>query len=66
MRVAVEAEERMLRLRVSQATTFGFIRRPAVLLAHHLLCVLLGASTTPSADTAPAQSARRAGSAWCS
>ncbi|HWE30642.1 MAG TPA: hypothetical protein VHB97_21695, partial [Polyangia bacterium] len=57
VRVAVEAEERMLRLRVSQATTFGFIRRPAALLAHDLLCVLLGASTTPTAEAAPMQSA---------
>ena len=35
----------MLRLRVDEALTFGFIRRPSVLLAHDLLCVLLGAST---------------------
>ena len=57
VRVVVEAEERMVRLRVAEAVTFGFIRRPAALLAHDLLCVLLGASTTPSGDAAPIQSA---------
>ena len=61
VRVAVEAEERMLRLRVSQATTFGFIRRPAALLAHDLLCVLAGASTTPTAEAAAIQSATTRG-----
>jgi tetratricopeptide repeat protein len=61
VRVAVEAEERMLRLRVSQATTFGYIRRPAALLAHDLLCVLLGASTTPTAEVAQIQSATTRG-----
>ena len=60
-RVAVEAEERMLRLRVSQATTFGYIRRPAALLAHDLLCVLLGASTTATAEVAQIQSATTRG-----
>ncbi len=57
VRVAVEAEERTLRLRVIEAATFGFIRRPAALLAHDLLCVLMGASTTPTNDAAPIQSA---------
>src|SRR3954469_21681160 len=34
VRVAVEAEERMVRLRVVDCTTLGYIRRPAPLLAH--------------------------------
>lgn len=57
VRVAVEAEERTVRLRVVDAATFGFIRRPAALLAHDLLCVLLGALTAPSGEAAPVQSA---------
>ena len=46
VRVAVEPDGRTLRLRVVDATTFGYIRRPAPLLAHDLLCVLTGASAT--------------------
>src|SRR6185312_7443585 len=57
VRIVVETEERMVRLRIADSATFGFIRRPAALLAHDLLCVLLGASTTPSNEAAPIQSA---------
>ena len=57
VRIAVEVEERTVRLRVVESATFGFIRRPAALLAHDLLCVLVGASTTPTNDAAPIQSA---------
>ena len=57
VRVAVEAEERTVRLRVTEAATFGFIRRPAALLAHDLLCVLSGTPTTPTNDAATVQSA---------
>ena len=61
VRIAVEVEERTVRLRVVEAATFGFIRRPAALLAHDLLCVLVGASTTPTNEAAPIQSATTRG-----
>src|SRR5262245_28948799 len=57
VRVAVEAEERMVLLRVDDAQTFGYIRRPAALLAHDLLCVLAGASAATAASDATAESA---------
>jgi Tfp pilus assembly protein PilF len=50
-RIIVEVEERRLRLRVVEALSFGFIRRPAPLLAHDLLCVLIGAVNGEGAAT---------------
>jgi hypothetical protein len=51
-RVVVDVEERRVRLRVTEALSFGFIRRPAPLLAHDLLCVLLGATPATGNDLA--------------
>src|SRR5207244_5203102 len=52
VRVAVEAEARMVRLRVVDCTTLGYIRRPAPLLAHDLLCILGNASGGSVAEAA--------------
>ena len=57
VRIAVEAEERTLKLCVRDAATFGYLRRPATLLAHDLLCVLAGAPAAPTSDAAPGESA---------
>jgi tetratricopeptide (TPR) repeat protein len=43
-----DVDGRDLRVRLAQAFTFGFLRRPAPLLAHDLLCLLFGAS--PGSD----------------
>lgn len=61
VRLAVEGDERHVRVRVVDAATFGYIRRPAPLLAHDLLCVLTGASATAvTAATGAAGSANTA------
>lgn len=41
-RLFLEEEERAIRLVLTEAYTFGYLRRPAVLVGHDLLCVLLG------------------------
>ncbi len=51
-RAYVSAARRGLRLRLTNARTFGFLRRPAPLLAHDLICVLLGAVAPATEDLA--------------
>jgi len=54
-RVYVSAVRRGIRLRLTDARTFGFLRRPAPLLAHDLICVLLGAVAPPTDDQGDAE-----------
>jgi len=43
VRLAVGSDGRQLRIALEEAVTLGWVRRPSTLLAHDLLCILLGA-----------------------
>src|SRR5437879_13747304 len=43
VRLTVDCDGRLLRLQLDEAVTLGWVRRPSALLAHDLLCILLGA-----------------------